>query len=187
VARAGPKGTYDIVADFGNNDPNPATFLKDGSYDTPQDMIDGYFSPGFRIVDDPGTMSDFTHVGAFDVDPALLTGLGLNSNLTVQDENGSYFPPGGFVPVNTTFPRLATVRFPAAVAGATSASQISAAQANYPLVVVVHGNGHNYINYGFLLDHLARNGFVAMSVHVPPACMALAGPTRSSTISTPSG
>lgn len=163
---ASPKGDYDIIADFGNNDPNPANFVKDGSYDTPLDMIDGYFSPGFRIVDDPGTMSEFTNVGAFNIDATLLASLGQGANMTVQDENGAYFPPGGFTPVSTTFPRLAIVRFPADVAGATNASQISVAKADYPLVVVVHGNGHNYTNYGFLLDHLARNGFVAMSIHI---------------------
>jgi hypothetical protein len=164
---AGPKGDYDIIADFGNNDPNPANFVKDGSYDTPLDMIDGYFSPGFRIVDDPGTMSEFAHAGAFNIDAPLLAGLGLGANLTVQDESGAYFPPGGFVPSNQTWPRLAIVRFPADFAGATNASQMSATKASYPLAVVVHGNGHNYTNYGFLLDHLARNGFVAMSIHIP--------------------
>ena len=89
-------GSYDIVADFGNNDPNPMAFVKDGSYDTPQDMIDGYFTPGFRIVADPGTISDFPNIGSFEVDAALLAslGLGLGSALTVQDENGAYFPPG---------------------------------------------------------------------------------------------
>jgi hypothetical protein len=32
---------------------------------------------------------------------------------------------------------------------------------NYPLVAVVHGNGHDY---DFLLQHLARNGFIAASI-----------------------
>lgn len=162
---ASPKGDYDIIADFGNNDPNPANFVKDGSYDTPLDMIDGYFSPGFRIVDDPGTMSEFTHAGAFNVDAPLLAGLGLGANLTVEDENGAYFTGGSTS--NTTFPRLAIVRFPADFPGATNASQISVAKPDYPLALVVHGNGHNYTSYGFLLDHLARNGFVAMSIHIP--------------------
>jgi len=164
---AGPKGIYDIIADFGNNDPNPNNFVKDGSFDSPPDLIDGYFDPGFRIVDDSGTMGEFAYAGAFNIDAALLATLGLSANMTVQDENTAYFPPGGFTAINVTLPRLAIVRFPADFAGASGASQISVAQADYPLVVVVHGNGHNYVNYAFLLDHLARNGFVAMSISIP--------------------
>ena len=164
---AGPKGSYDLVADFGNNDPNPVSFVKDGSYDTPLDMIDGYFRPGFRIVDDPGTMSEFANVGALDIDSAVLSGLGFGPDMTVTDESGSYFTPGGFVPISRTFPRLAVVRFPADAPGATSPSQLSLAKPNYPIVVVVHGQGHTYTNYVFLLEHLARNGFVAMSIHIP--------------------
>ncbi len=164
---ANVKGSYDLVADFGNNQPDPMLFAKDGSFDTPLDMIDGYFAPGFRVVDDPGTMSDFANVGAFNVDAALLGGLGLGPDLTVTDENGGYFTPGGFVPVSRTWPRLAIVRFPADAPGATTASQLSVAKADYPLLIVVHGQGHTYTNYGFLLDHLARNGFIAMSIHIP--------------------
>jgi hypothetical protein len=159
-------GTFDIVADFGNNDPNPAAFVADGNFNTPVDMIDGYFTPGFRVVPDPGTLSEWTHVGAFDVDATFLGGLGIGATMTVQDENTSYFTPGGFVAVNVNIPRLAIVRFPADVAGATSPSQISAAKANYPLVVVVHGNGHTYTNYAFLLEHLAHNGFIAVAIHI---------------------
>src|SRR6202521_1776400 len=164
---ASPKGTYDIIADFGNNAPNPANFVKDGSFDTPLDMIDGYFSPGFRIVDDPGTMAEFANVGAFNVDAPLLAGLGFSASTPVQDENSAYFTPGSFTPVNVTLTRLAIVRFPADFAGKTNPSQISVAQPDYPLAVIVHGNGHIYTNYAFLLDHLAANGFVAMSISMP--------------------
>lgn len=164
---ANVKGTYDLVADFGNNNPNPMLFAADGSYDTPLDMIDGYFAPGFRVVDDPGTMSEFANVGGFTVDATLLAGLGFGPDLTVIDENTSYFTPGTFVPTSRTWPRLATVRFPADAPGATSAAQLSAVKADYPLVMVVHGQGHNHANYAFLLDHLARNGFIGMSIHIP--------------------
>lgn len=159
-------GDFDIVADFGNNDPNPASFVPDGNFNTPLDMIDGYFVPGFRVVPDPGTMSEWANVGAFAIDAAFLSGLGIGASMTVQDENAAYFTPGGFTPVNVTIPRLADVRFPADVAGATQPSQISAVKPNYPLFVVVHGNGHTYTNYGFLLDHMARNGFIAISIHL---------------------
>jgi hypothetical protein len=163
---ANQPGTFDIVADFGNNDPNPAGFVRDDSYDTPQDMIDGYFAPGFRVVEDPGTMTRWPFFGSINVDATFLASMGIAATMTVEDENAPYSTPGGFVPINVTMPRLAIIRFPADFAGATQASQISTVQPNYPLFVVVHGNGHIYTNYAFLLEHLARNGFIAMSIHI---------------------
>lgn len=167
-------GTFDIVADFGNNDPNPANFVKDNSYDTPQDMIDGYFVPGFRVVDDPGVMNQWPFFGSINVDASLLAGLGIGATMTVQDEDFFYSTPGGFVPVNVNITRQAIIRFPADIAGATQASQISSVKSNYPLFVVVHGNGHSFTNYAFLLEHLARNGFVAMSIHMQTGLHGLA-------------
>jgi len=167
-------GTFDIVADFGNNDPNPVNFIKDDSFDTPNDMIDGYFAPGFRVVDDPGTMAEWPFFGSINVDAAFLAAMGIGATMTVQDENAPYSTPGGFVPVNVNIARLAVIRFPADFAGATQASQISTDKANYPLFVVVHGNGHTYTNYAFLLEHLARNGFVAMSIHMQSGLHGLA-------------
>jgi hypothetical protein len=171
---ASQTGTFDIVADFGNNDPNPANFVADGNFNTPLDMIDGYFVPGFRVVEDPGTLTDWTDVGAFAIDAGFLSGYGIAASMTVQDENGPYFTPGGFVPVNVTIPRLAIVRFPADAPGATLPSQLSAAKPSYPLFVVVHGNGHTYTNYAFLLEHLARNGFIAVSIHLNSGLSGLA-------------
>ena len=163
---ANTPGTFDIVADFGNNDPNPAMFVPDTTFNTPLDMIDGYFAPGFRVVQDPGTMAEWANVGAFNIDAAFLSGYGIGASMTVEDENGAYFNPGTFTPVNVTIQRLAIVRFPADTPGATQPSQISTARPNYPLFVVVHGNGHNYTNYAFLLEHMARNGFIAVSIHL---------------------
>lgn len=34
----------------------------------------------------------------------------------------------------------------------------------HPLVLLMHGDGHHYTNYGYLLQHLARNGFIAASI-----------------------
>lgn len=167
-------GTFDIVADFGNNDPNPANFVADGAFNTPVDMIDGYFVPGFRVVQDPGTLAEWTDVGAFSIDAAFLSGYGIGASMTVQDENGSYFTPGSFVPSDVVIPRQAIVRFPADVPGATQPSQLSAAKPNYPLFVVVHGQGHTYTNYAFLLEHMARNGFIAVSIHLNSGLRGLA-------------
>lgn len=171
---ANQPGSFDIVADFGNNAPNPASFVADSSFDTPTDMIDGYFAPGFRVVSDPGTMSEWPFVGSITVDAALLAGMGIGATMTVQDEDAPYSVPGGFTAVNVNIQREAIIRFPADSAGATQPGQISAAKASYPLFVVVHGNGHTYTNYAFLLEHLARNGFVAMSIHMQTGLNGLA-------------
>jgi hypothetical protein len=153
-------GEYDIVADFGNNSPDAAAFVTDASYDTPLDIIDGYFLTGFRVVEDPGTLSEWANVGNWNYDATT------QGSVTVQDEASHYSTPGGFSPINTTVPREAHVYFPADAAGVTNPSQISGGKPNYPLIVVVHGNGHDYTSYDFLLQHLARNGFIAASIHL---------------------
>jgi hypothetical protein len=143
-------GDYDVVVDFGNNSTTLSGFVQDDHYDMPLDIIDGYIVPGFRIVPDPAVDTSFAHVGAFSYDSST---------------QGSITVAGFTVPLN------ANVRFPADVPGATSPSQISATQPDYPVVVLVHGNS-NYINsyqgYDYLLDHLALNGFIAVSIHMQP-------------------
>ncbi len=159
-------GEYDIVADFGNNTPDASSFVTDASYDTPLDIIDGYFVAGFRVVEDPGTMADFAHAGNWNYDEAVVAGMGLSGTVVVDDENGSYHNPGGFSVISSSVPMRAHAYFPADSAGVTDPAQISAAQANYPLVVVIHGNGHSYTSYDFLLEHFAKNGFIAASIHL---------------------
>jgi len=143
-------GDYDVVVDFGNNATTLAGFAQDDHYDMPLDIIDGYIVPGFRIVPDPAVDAAFTYVGSLSY---------TQPSVTVTKDNGT----------SVTVPIIANVRFPADVAGATSASQISAAQPNYPVVVCVHGNSthtDSYQGYDYLLDHLARNGFIAVSIHM---------------------
>ena len=148
-------GEYDVVADFGNNSPTLAGFVRDDHYDMPLDMIDGYVAPGFRIVPDPTNYSTFAEQGAFTYDETT------QGSVTVTNDYSS--------PV--TVPLRASVHFPADAAGATTPGQISAAQPNYPVVVVVHGNSSattSYLGYEYLLDHFARNGFIAASIHLNP-------------------
>jgi hypothetical protein len=143
-------GDYDVVVDFGNNSSTLAGFTQDDHYDMPLDMIDGYIVPGFRIVPDPAVDTSFGNFGAFSYDSST------QGSLTVS---------GFTVPLN------ANVRFPADMAGATTVAQISAAQPNYPVVVLVHGNSshiNSYQGYDYLLEHLARNGFIAVSIHMQP-------------------
>lgn len=153
-------GEYDIVADFGNNVPDAMNFVSDAQYNTPLDVIDGYFIAGFRVVEDPGTLTEWGQVGQWFYDETT------QGSVTVVDEWDGYSTPGGFATVNVTVPRKAHVFFPADSAGITNPAQISGTLADYPLVVVVHGNGHSYTTYDFLLQHLARNGFVAASIHL---------------------
>jgi len=148
-------GEYDVVADFGNNSPTLGGFLRDDHYDMPLDIIDGYIAPGFRIVPDPTTDTSFANIGVLSYDETT------QGYIDVLDDDGM---------TNWHVRLKASVHFPADMPGATMASQISAAQPNYPLVVVVHGNGADggYLGYEYLLDHLALNGFIAASIHLEP-------------------
>lgn len=159
-------GVYDIIADFGNNTPDASSFVADNAYNTPLDIIDGYFTAGFRVIEDPGTMSDFVYEGNWNYDEGVVSGMGLQGTVVVQDETTSYHDPGVFASVNTSVPLRAHVYFPADAPGVTDPAQISAVSPNYPMIVIIHGNGHSYTSYDFLLQHFARNGFIAASIHL---------------------
>lgn len=151
---ASQPGEYDVVADFGNDTADPGAFVRDDQFDMPQDIIDGYVVPGFRVVPDPTVDTQFAHAGAFAYDE------GTQGYVDVVDDYGDPWH----------VPLMASVHFPADVAGATTPGQISGAQPSYPLVVLVHGNGPwgGYLGYEYLLGHLARNGFIAASIHMDP-------------------
>ena len=38
---------------------------------------------------------------------------------------------------------------------------------DHPLVLLTHGDGHDYQDYGYLMRHLARNGFIAATIDNP--------------------
>lgn len=40
----------------------------------------------------------------------------------------------------------------------------SAPPGQHPLVLLMHGDGHAYTDYGYLMSHLARNGFIAATI-----------------------
>ncbi len=103
---------------------------------------------------DPTTMTHFPYAGNFEYDAGPTT-----------------VPAPGEFPDPAPLELKAAVYFPADVAGATDPSQISDLRDEYPLVVVVHGNSSvidSYKGYGYLLEHLARNGMIAASIHVYP-------------------
>jgi hypothetical protein len=156
-------GEYDVVADFGNNVADPIQFAPDDSFDPPNDLIDGYINAGFRIVPDPATDTSFGNAGHFWYDETTQGSLNV-----IGDEHGAW-----------TTPLRASVWFPADVGGATTPGQTSASQASFPLVVVVHGNGADtgYQGYEYLLEHFAKNGFIAASIYMN-VCMGGTGRAR---------
>lgn len=158
-------GEYDIVADFGNNQPDAVNFAPDDAYDTPLDAIDGYLVAGFRVVEDPGTLSDpGLFAGTWSYTETTVDAMGMAGTVSVDDEHDAYPTPGGFNVLTRQVRLTANVTFPADAPGVTDPAQISATKPDWPVVVIVHGNGQNYASYNFLLEHFARNGFVAASI-----------------------
>ena len=103
---------------------------------------------------DPTTTANFGFVGTFEY----------NEGPTTVDAPGEFQNPA---PLDLK----AVVYFPADAAGASDPSQISDENDDYPMVVVVHGNSGallSYKGYNYLLEHLARNGMIAASIHIYP-------------------
>lgn len=151
-------GKYDLVVDFGNNAPDPASFNSDSSFDPPLDMIDGYATIGFYVTDDPSIP------GAFSVGQTSFNEPAVNIPATgVWSPWGTY---GDTLSGTLNLPLVAEVRYPADSNGVDVS--VSTAQANYPVVVVMHGMhttaDPSYMGYNYLLDHLARHGFIAISI-----------------------
>jgi dienelactone hydrolase len=106
------------------------------------------------VAADPTTTASFGFVGTFEYDEGP----------TTVDAPGEWPDPA---PLDLK----AVVYFPADAPGATDPSQISDENDEYPMVVVVHGNSGallSYKGYNYLLEHLARNGMIAASIHIYP-------------------
>lgn len=58
----------------------------------------------------------------------------------------------------------ANVFYPADYEGVTDPSNISSVLPSYPVIAIVHGNGHNFKEYDRILTHLAKNGFIGISI-----------------------
>lgn len=157
------KGKYDLVADFGNNDSDTSQFQEDDSFDPPVDMIDGYFVVGFHVTEDPATSSTYPYIGS---GVYALPALNIPSPPFWDDEpdepqyedpiTGEYILP---------YPLDAIIRYPAETDGTT----VSTAKTKYPVIVCVHGQHNwqdpNHEGYIYLLEHLASNGFIAVSIN----------------------
>ena len=151
-------GRYDLVVDFGNNDPNPSNFVADDSFDPPTDMIDGYFQVGFYVTDDPSLPG-----------PHLIGSTDYDEPTVIIPAPGVWTPSGtlvGGTPSGVlSLPLRATVRYPATTAGPDT--PVSTAQPTWPVVIVMHGQSYyasSYLGYNYLLDHLASHGMVAVSI-----------------------
>lgn len=155
---AGIVGEYDMVADFGNNSADAAAFITDNEYNAPLDIIDGYFAAGFRVVDDPTTITQFSFFGQYDY---------TQPSVTIQDEGNFFAVDSEKLIVENTVAMQGRVSFPADMAGATTPAQISAAQPDYPMIFIVHGAGHHFDDYDYLLAHFAQNGFIAVTFEMP--------------------
>ena len=123
------KGEYDIVADFGNNTPDANLFVQNDQYNTPLDIIDGYFVAGFRVVDDPGTMveSNIPNYGNWNYTEADMAGLGLVGTVNVQDSNNQYHSSGTPILANRQL-RLKAHVFFRRICGVVDPAQISVVQ-----------------------------------------------------------
>ncbi len=152
-------GKYDLVVDFGNNAPDPASFVPDASFDPPTDMIDGYLNVGFYITDDPSIPGSFS-VGqtSFNEPAVTIPAIGV--------WHPSYGTYGQTVSGTLDLPLIAEVRYPADSNGLNV--PVSTIEATYPVVVIMHGMhssaSPSYLGYNYLLDHLASHGFIAVSI-----------------------
>jgi hypothetical protein len=153
-------GKYDLVVDFGNNDPNPANFVSDGQFNPPLDMIDGAIRVGFYVTEDPAVAGVFP-VGqtSFNDGPVTIPAVGVWS---------PWGTLGNTMSGTLSLPLVAEVRYPATVAGVNT--PVSSVNATYPVVLLMHGMhttaDPSYQGYGYLLDHFASRGYIALSIDV---------------------
>ncbi|RKH45508.1 hypothetical protein [Corallococcus llansteffanensis] len=150
------KGSYDVVVDFGSTvATTPGSYSTDGNYNDTVDFLDGSNQIGFQVAKDPYALGTYPiGTDSYSVD--------------------NYFPTmGGAANVDLR----AVVRYPAVAAGAGTA----VAAGTFPVFVIQHGNHRicynstqnhatctnrvpNHQGYMRLLDTLASNGVIAISI-----------------------
>ncbi|MBL0010962.1 MAG: hypothetical protein IPP22_08150 [Nitrosomonas sp.] len=91
-------------------------------------LFQGGFVAGFRVVNDPGTVTNpyIQHAGSYEYNQAT------QGTVNVNDPGGDNGSP-------VTINLIAEVRFPADNPGVTNPVEISNAQVDYPLLICVHG------------------------------------------------
>ena len=159
-------GQYDVVVDFGSTvATSAATYVTDADYNSAIDFLDGATQIGFIVAPDPYALGPIP-IGqdTYSVDDFFPT-LGTRQNVDLR----------------------AVVRYPATVAGAST----PVAAGTHPIFIMEHGNHASCVNPGFdcnmmttydalhtgcptrvqnhmgymgLLDRLASNGVIAVSI-----------------------
>jgi hypothetical protein len=155
-------GQYDVVVDFGNNAADPTAYMADGNFNPPMDMIDGYLVAGFHVTRDPSLPGTFAVGQTSFSEPAV--------TIPAAGVWAPWGTIGNTMSGTLSLPLTAEVRYPAASNGMNV--PVSAAQPTYPVVVIMHGMhttaDPSYLGYNYLLDHLASNGFIAVSIDCNP-------------------
>jgi hypothetical protein len=150
-------GKYDVVVDFGSTvATSAASYATDTQYNLALDFLDGAGQIGFQVADDPYALGSFP--------------VGTDSYST-----DDFFPSiGGVQQVDLR----AVVRYPATAAGPGT----PVAPGTHPIFIIEHGNHSscrvagthatcppaqrvkNHEGYMHLLDALASNGIIAVSI-----------------------
>lgn len=109
------------------------------------------------VLPDPGTMEQFPNVRTiqYDETDGDVQVIAASGRIEVADIGTNY---GLLGPLQQELE--AEVSFPIDAAGAVDVSSAGP----FPLVVIVHGNGHHFNEYTDLIEFLAKNGFVAASI-----------------------
>lgn len=115
-----------------------------------------------RILPDPGTFTEFQnykHI-QFDSNDPIVTTLFPTGEINIDDSGLTFLPRS---------PR--TLKVDAGLNGeffypidSPGSSDLSTRYAQFPLVVICHGNGQRYSDYRELAIHLSKNGFIVMSI-----------------------
>ena len=103
---------------------------------------------------DPTNSSSFNYIGKFEYNEGITL-------INAPNEN----------PNPHELLQKAIVFFPSDILNASKPSELSTTKEKFPLVVVIHGNHsspHGYKGYNYLLEHLAHNGLIAVSIHIYP-------------------
>ena len=156
-------GEFDIVADFGNNATSAADFAADHVLNPGLDIVDGYSKVGFRILPDPGLDQSFEYFGKFSY-RCEAEDFPATTNLT--DRRGD-------ITFTLSSRKEGVVYFPADEPNITSPEDLCSRQPTYPLVIMLHGNRDencsptSFAGFDYLLEHLAKNGFIAVSIYQP--------------------
>lgn len=110
---------------------------------------------------DPGANTfkpwEYVHSDAYYFGDPDVTAISSSGRITVSDIGNSYKVKNPRVRLRARY------MFPVDNKADTTPSS---RKPDYPLIVIVHGNGHHYNEYRWLMRHLAASGFIVVSINV---------------------